>query len=89
MRVRNRNQNFRVLQFPVIIVTLILLLQSQIMQAQEKHNYKFISPKLVAQGETFTGTVIEETPEGDVPLSKGDQLVFQGDVIDVDEEGKI
>ncbi len=89
MRVRNRNQNFRVLQFPVIIVTLMLLLQSQIMQAQEKHNYKFISPKLVAQGETFTGTVIEETPEGDVPLSKGDQLVFQGEVIDVEEDGKI
>lgn len=51
--------------------------------------YKLIAPDLVAQGESFTGVVVEETERGNVPLSEGDRVVFQGQVVPVEEGGKI
>jgi hypothetical protein len=75
--------------FHARILIIAMLLVSQFMQAQEEHNYKFILPDLVIQGEAIRGTVVEETPDGDVPLREGDQLVLRGEVIDVEEDGKI
>jgi Protein-arginine deiminase (PAD)/Protein-arginine deiminase (PAD) middle domain len=49
--------------------------------AQLSSAYKLIAPSLVAQGESFTGTVVKEAPDGDQPLASGDMVVFNGQVV--------
>jgi len=48
-----------------------------------------ITPDLAAQGEEITGMVVEDTDKGEVPLSEGAEVIFQGTVVPVDPGGKI
>ena len=84
---KKNNSQLKLFSTRLLIITMLLV--SQFMLTQEEHNYKFISPNLVIQGATIRGTVVEETSNGDMPLNKGDQVIFRGEVIDVEEEGKI
>ena len=51
-------------------------------------SFRVIAPDLVAQGEEFTGVVVQETDKGEVPL-QGAEVIFQGSVIPVEPGGKV
>jgi hypothetical protein len=51
--------------------------------------YRFVSPELVSQGETFTAQVVEQTPQGEKPLPEGDVVSFQGQVVPVKSNGTV
>ncbi|GAB5400097.1 MAG: hypothetical protein Aureis2KO_16820 [Aureisphaera sp.] len=58
--------------------------------AQEKElNLRLITPEVVAQGQSFTGTVGEETENGFIPLKKGSQIQVMGTIVDVGSQGKV
>lgn len=59
------------------------------MGAPQSPTYKLIAPDLAAQGESFTGIVVQETSSGYAPLGEGDQVVFHGQVVPVQQGGKI
>jgi hypothetical protein len=49
-----------------------------------------IGPDLAAQNEgEITAMVVEDTDKGEVPLTEGDEVVFQGEVVPVRPGGKI
>jgi hypothetical protein len=56
---------------------------------EQNTKYKVIGPELIEQGDEFTAQVVEETDQGDVPLREGDQVSFQGQVLDVQHNGKV
>jgi hypothetical protein len=51
--------------------------------------YEIIAPDLAAQGEVFTGLVVAETPSGYEPLDQGDEVVLNGQVVEVEPGGEI
>src|SRR6266852_268294 len=51
--------------------------------------YGFIGPELAAQGESFTGIVVEHTNKGDVPLKAGEQVNVGGQNLTVGPGGVI
>lgn len=58
--------------------------------AQEKNsNFRLIAPDVVAQGQSFTGTVGEETENGFIPLKQGSQIQVMGTVVEVGQQGKV
>ncbi len=58
--------------------------------AQQSPTYRMIGPDLAAQNEgEITAIVVEDTDKGEVPLSEGDEVVFQGEVVPVRPGGKI
>ncbi len=50
--------------------------------------YRFVAPDLVAQGESFTGTVVEVTPQGEKPIGPGATVVMNGEVV-AQSEGRV
>lgn len=50
----------------------LLLCQSQQVWSQQNPSYKLIAPEIAAQGEVFTGIVVKETDQGDVPIAASD-----------------
>lgn len=57
-------------------------------QSQTDTTYRFIVPAVADQG-TFTGKVVAETDQGQVPLSAGDQLTLNGEVVGVEGDGTV
>ncbi len=73
----------------IVLVLLASVLLPVLTRAQQKSAYKIIAPDLVQQGEEFTARVVEETEQGERPLQEGDQVSVQGQVVDVQRNGKI
>jgi putative transposon-encoded protein len=48
-----------------------------------------MTPDLAAKGEEITGMVVVDTDKGEVPLSEGAEVIFQGTVVPVGPGGKI
>jgi hypothetical protein len=44
-------------------------------------SFQWIAPAIAWEGETFSGMVVAETEQGSVPLAEGDQVVFNGQVV--------
>jgi hypothetical protein len=57
--------------------------------AQGTGKYQLIVPRVVKQNESFTGFVVEEKGGHKEPVSKGEQISFNGQVLDVEENGVI
>lgn len=57
--------------------------------AQNQPTYTLVAPQLVVQGETFTGQVLETSADGDKPLSAGERVSIQGQVVEVEGNGKV
>ncbi|HEV8588767.1 MAG TPA: hypothetical protein VGQ72_07805, partial [Pyrinomonadaceae bacterium] len=71
----------------VLIVLFAYGSASQSLLTQQTPTYRLIAPDLVAQGEAFTGVVVEETTNGVALLNEGDKVVFQGQVMPVEKGG--
>jgi hypothetical protein len=54
----------------------------------DQEPYRIVAPELAVRGQTFTGWVVEPTPEGDRPAPAGTRLVFRGEVVAAEAAGE-
>src|ERR1700737_4870805 len=57
--------------------------------AQQKPSYQVIGPDIVAQGETFTIRIVENTDAGQFPIQAGKQIAANGAMLTTEERGKV
>ncbi|MDC8004870.1 hypothetical protein POV27_12480 [Aureisphaera galaxeae] len=83
--VKSSSTLLRKMSFMIIVLIMNLAAFGQ----QKESNLRLIAPDVVAQGQTFTGTVGEETENGFIPLKKGSQIQVMGTVVEVGDQGKV
>jgi len=82
---------WRAMSLTAILIALngIRATADELRPAPQSGSFRLIAPALAWQGETFSGLVVADTDEGPRPLEEGDQVVFNGQVLETVRPGGI